>query len=439
MNNNNGHQTLRRWLFPTVVLLLMVNLIELRVSQTGWLHPGLTKWLFTASDIIIFSAVIWINAISINRAETKRKLAEENFRKSQERIRAIVESSDDAIISKTLDGVITSWNRGAEKLFGYSAQEAIGQPMLMLFPPDRANEEPEILKKIAHGESIDHFETVRVRKDGKPIDISVSLSPLKDFDDKIIGASKIARDITARKQAEIKLQSQLARLNLLNQITRAIGERQDLQSIYQVVIRTLEEHLPVDFGCICLMDEAAHTLTVTRVGVKSEPLATELAMPEQSRIPIDQNGLARAMQGNLVYEPDISRVKFPFPERLARGGLRSLVITPLFVESRAFGVLVVARRESNSFSSGECEFLRQLGEHTALAAHQAQLYNALQRAYDDLRQTQQAVMQQERLRALGEMASGVAHDINNTLSPAMLYTGLLLERDKNLSAASRGH
>jgi PAS domain S-box-containing protein len=436
---NNSHQLLRRLLLPTVVFLLLVNWLEWRLVQAGWLQTGLTKWLFTASDIIVFSALIWIGTVSVNRAEAKRRVAEENFRKSQERIRAIVECSDDAIISKTPEGVITTWNRGAEKLFGYSAQEAIGRPMLMLFPPEHAGEEAEILKKIQRGENVNHFETVRVRKDGTRIDVSVTLSPLKDSEGKIIGASKIARDITEKKRAETKLQTQLARLDLLNQITRAIGEHQDMQSIYQVVIRSLEEHLPIDFGCICRYDEAANALSVTRVGVKSERLAMELAMPEKSRIPVDQNGLSRCLQGQLVYEPDTAHVKFPFPERLAKNGLRSLVISPLLVESEVFGVLIVARREAESFSSSDCEFLRQLGEHTALAAHQAQLHNALQTAYDDLRQTQQVVTQQERLRALGEMASGVAHDINNTLSPVMLYTGLLIEREKNISAESRGH
>ncbi len=102
-----------------------------------------------------------------------------------------------------------------------------------------------------------------------------------------------------------------------------------------------------------------------------------------------------------------------------------------------FGVLVAARRAAHSFSSGECEFLRQLSEHVALAAHQAQLYGALQQAYDDLRQTQQAVMQQERLRALGQMASGIAHDINNAISPVALYTESLLETETDLSPQGR--
>ena len=103
-----------------------------------------------------------------------------------------------------------------------------------------------------------------------------------------------------------------------------------------------------------------------------------------------------------------------------------------------FGVLVCARaRRAELFSSGECEFLRQASEHTALAAHQAQLYGALQQAYDDLRQTQQQVMQQERLRALGQMASGIAHDINNAISPVALYTEALLEREHEPQSDAR--
>jgi PAS domain S-box-containing protein len=119
-----------------------------------------------------------------------------------EHLAAVVESSDDAIISKTLDGTITAWNRGAEKVFGYSSAEAVGNPMALLIPPDRAEEESGILARIICGESIHHFETVRVRKDGKKIDVSVTISPISDATGAIVGASKIARDITAHKQAE---------------------------------------------------------------------------------------------------------------------------------------------------------------------------------------------------------------------------------------------
>jgi len=113
------------------------------------------------------------------------------------------------------------------------------------------------------------------------------------------------------------------------------------------------------------------------------------------------------------------------------------VAAPLQIESQVFGVLISARLTANSFSSGECEFLRQLSEHVALAGHQAQLHTALQTAYEELRSTQQAVMQQERLRVLGQMASGIAHDINNAISPIALYTESMLERETSLSPEAR--
>jgi signal transduction histidine kinase/ActR/RegA family two-component response regulator len=164
-----------------------------------------------------------------------------------------------------------------------------------------------------------------------------------------------------------------------------------------------------------------------------------LTLGEQAKIDVDDNGLGRCVHGELVYEPDIGELASPFPERLADGGLGAVVMAPLKSESRVFGVLMVARREARSFSSVECEFLGQLSEHVALAAHQAQLYEALRQAYDDLRQTQETMMQEERLRALGQMASGIAHDINNALSPVSLYTESMLQTEQNLSERGRGH
>jgi signal transduction histidine kinase/ActR/RegA family two-component response regulator len=244
-------------------------------------------------------------------------------------------------------------------------------------------------------------------------------------------------EISQRKNVEQKLHIQVDRLNLLDQITRAIGERQDLKSIFQVVIRSLEDRLPIDFGCVCLYDASKEELTVTCVGIQSGALAMDLALTQEAHVAIDQNGLSRCVRGELVYEPDLKQVNFPFPRRLSSGGLQCFVAAPLLVESHVFGVLIAARREPNTFSSTDCEFLRQLSEHVALAAHQAQIYAALNQAYDDLRQTQQIVMQQERLRSLGQMASGIAHDINNAISPVALYTELLLDKEPNLSIRTR--
>ena len=141
--------------------------------------------------------------LEANRDMTKRIEIEVALRESEQRLRwlaSIVESSDDAIVSKNLDGIITSWNSGAERVFGYSAREAIGQPITLVIPEERHNEEREILTRIRRGERIDHFETVRQRKDGGPITVSLTVSPVKDASGKIVGASKIARDITDQKR-----------------------------------------------------------------------------------------------------------------------------------------------------------------------------------------------------------------------------------------------
>jgi len=118
---------------------------------------------------------------------------------------AVIDSSDDAIVTKTLQGIVTTWNKSAERIFGYKADEIVGQPILMIIPPDRRGEEAEILRRLGKGERVDHFETVRRRKDGSLIDISVTISPIRDADGTIIGISKIARDITMWKRIQREL------------------------------------------------------------------------------------------------------------------------------------------------------------------------------------------------------------------------------------------
>jgi PAS domain S-box-containing protein len=139
-----------------------------------------------------------IGAVNMLVDITDRKRAEQSARQ----LAAVVEFSDDAIVTKDLDGVITSWNRGAERLFGYKAGEAIGRPITILIPHDRHDEEREIIGRIRRGEHVDHYETVRQCKDGSLLDISLTVSPLKDAEGKITGASKIARDITERRRAQ---------------------------------------------------------------------------------------------------------------------------------------------------------------------------------------------------------------------------------------------
>jgi len=373
---------------------------------------------------------------------TDRRRAQDALAASEERTRRVVETALDALITMDSDGVITGWNPQAEKTFGWTREAVLGRTVETTLMPERFRDAHRqgLAHYLATGEATvlnKRIEITALHRDGSEFPVELAITPIRTGD--AVTFAGFVRDITERKLAEAKLNAQLERLFLLHQITRAIGERQDLNSIFQVVVRSVESQLPVDFACLCLYDDLDRALTVAAVGVGSQPLALELAMPVRARIDIDQNGLSRCVQGELVYEADIAEVDFPFPQRLARGGLRSLVAAPLQIESKVFGALIVARFEPEGFVSGECEFLRQLSEHAALAVHQAQLHGALQTAYDDLRQSQQAIMQQERLRALGQMASGIAHDINNALSPVSLYTESMLETETSLSPSARGH
>jgi PAS domain S-box-containing protein len=138
-----------------------------------------------------------VGASNIARDLGDRRQAEH----TAQRLAAIVESSEDAIVAKDLSSIVTHWNRGAERLFGYSADEAMGKPVTILIPPDRQDEEPQILARICRGERIDHYETVRRRKDGTLVEVSLTVSPIRSLDGKVVGASKIARDITERRRA----------------------------------------------------------------------------------------------------------------------------------------------------------------------------------------------------------------------------------------------
>jgi len=251
--------------------------------------------------------------------------------------------------------------------------------------------------------------------------------------------SALRAEAATRALAERNTLAQLSRLRLLHQTTHAIAERQDLASIFQVVVGSLEDHLNVDFACLCQYDQVERQMTVARVGANSARLAVALELSDGARVEIDDSGLGRCVRGELVYEPDVAAADFPFARRLARCGLLSFVAVPLVVEQRSgvFGALLVARMRIDGFSGSDREFLEQLAENVALASNQARLHFALQNAYEELRDTQHAVLQQERLRALGQMASGIAHDINNAISPATLYVESILLRAPGLDARTR--
>ncbi len=246
-------------------------------------------------------------------------------------------------------------------------------------------------------------------------------------------------EVAERRRAQEALQRQLGRISLLNQITQVISERQDLSSILQVVLRQLEEHAPVDMGSVFLLEPQSDTLSIAAIRERNPVPAAKSGLSPSDTLSLEQSGLITCREGETVYVRDTGEVKSELARMLAGAGLRCGVAVPMMVEGRLFGILVVARNAADSFSSAECEFLRILSEQVALAAHQARLHTELETAYNDLRQTQQAVMQQDRLRALGQMASGIAHDINNALSPVVGFAGLLLSYEPNLTLSAKKH
>ncbi len=380
-------------------------------------------------DGVAFSAFV--------RDITERRNTELALKESQQHYRALAESLPHLVWTCRPDGYCDFLSRQWVDYTGRPPAEQLGYGWAdQLHPDDRDRVRAEWTAATIRGDKFDIEFRIR-RFDGAYRWFKTRALPLRDASGDIVKWFGSNTDFDDLKRSEQRLQAQLERLNLLDRLTRAIGERQDLQSIFQVVIGSLEDHLPLDFCCVCSYERADDSLVVTSVGAKSRSLARALGILEKTRIAIDRNGLSRSVRGQLVHESDLTQVVSAFPQRLAGAGLRSLVAAPLTVETNVFGVLLAARREAPGFSSPECEFIRQLSEHVALAAHQAELYTALQSAYDDLRQTQQAVMQQERLKALGQMASGIAHDINNAISPIVLYTESILETEPNLSEQAR--
>jgi len=244
-------------------------------------------------------------------------------------------------------------------------------------------------------------------------------------------------EISEHKRTESALKQQFVRISLLNQITQAISDRQDTDSILHVVLRQLEDHMGLDLGIIALLDPKSPVLNVAALRVKNSLLAEQFDLHEGSVVPMTESGLQLCEKGQTVYFSDTIKGTAPFLEKLAGTGWRSAAAVPLMVEEKLFGVLISARLKADAFSSGDCEFLRMLSEHVALAAHQSRLHKELETAYNELRQTQATVLQQERLKALGQMASGIAHDVNNALSPVVGFSDIILQGDFGLDVRGK--
>jgi PAS domain S-box-containing protein len=225
--------------------------------------------------VLINSNVLWeggrfVHTRCFTRDVSDRKEAE----RAQALLAAIVASSEDAIISKTMAGTILSWNAGAERLFGYSAAEAVGQPITMLIPPERHDEELAILRRLGAGERIEHFETVRVTKDGRRLDISLSVSPVRDGEGRIVAASKVARDVSQRKQAEEALRAAREQLEVVTDNMAAAVARcsRDLRFLW------------VSRGCAAWLDRPAEDVVGRSIPDVLGAAAYETIRPHIERV-----------------------------------------------------------------------------------------------------------------------------------------------------------
>ncbi len=316
---------------------------------------------------------------------TDRRRAEE----AAARLSAIVESSADAIVGKDLDGFVTSWNQGAERLFGYTAEEMIGRHITTLLPPERRHEEDLILDRVRAGERVDHFETERLRKDGRRVPISLAVSPIRDGAGRLIGVSKVARDLTERRQANA-LQAHLAAIVESSQDAIASkdldgfvtswnegAERLFGYTAEEMIGRHIRTLIPAD-----RWSEEDHILASVRSGRRVDHFETERLRKDGRRVPI------------------------------------SLAVSPIRDGSgRIIGASKVARDITE----------RKLAQER-LARHNEELNRAVEAARAELERSNQALRLAERMAALGTLAAGLGHDIGNLLVPLRIHVDAIKRR-----------
>lgn len=338
---------------------------------------------------------------------TDRKKAEE----ASDRLAAIVASSEDAIISKTLDGMITSWNEGAERLFGYRADEIIGRSILTLIPPDRQDEERVIVERLRLGERVEHFETVRQHKEGRLVDISLTISPVRQEDGSVIGASKIARDITDRKRAEALLLRHAERLETLNRISRIISRDLDLERIVQEVTDIATELTGARFGAFfynVLDGNGASYLLYTLSGAPREAF-------EGFGMPRNTDVFRPTFEGTAVVRSDDIRQDPRYGRNAPRHGMPEghlPVVSYLAVPVRSssgevLGGLFFGHDQAGIFDSDAESLVSGIAGQAAVAIDNARLHKAAQTEIEQRRKAEDA---KELL--LNE----IKHRIKNTLA-----------------------
>ena len=356
-------------------------------------------------------------------------------RRSEARYRTVFQTTGTAMVIIEEDTTLSLVNEKYEKLSGYAKAEVEGKVSWTeaVVPEDRERMMRYHRMRRSDPDAVPgQYEFRFVDRDGEIKEILAAIDLIPGTKQSVVSLL----DITERKQAKQALERQLERVSLLNEIARSIAARHDLESVFRVVVGKLE-HRFADLASIWLREGESEVFSLASAGDQSRQALEQSELPRQMTVP---SILAESLMGGEVrYLEDLSVLDESVLGHLVeRLDVRSAVVAPLVAEGGVLGVLVSGRREGDAFSSAEREFLEGLSKHVALAVHQTQLHQSLQEAYDDLRQTQRAMLREERLRALGEMASGIAHDINNAISPIPLYTAII-GQEEGLSQRARTH
>lgn len=332
----------------------------------------------------INGCVVMLNDVTQQRA----------FEQGQGRLSAIVETSDDAILSKNLDGIIQTWNKSAERVFGYTAEEAIGQHILMLIPPDRHDEEPGIIARIKAGERVDHFETIRRRKDGSLIDISLTISPVKNAKGEIIGASKIARDVSDRKRANQALQTQSRRLETLNTIAKTLSQDLDQQRIVQSVTDIATELSGAQFGAFFynVVNEAGESYLLFSLSGVPRSAFEKFPMPRNTQV-FDPtfSGKGPVRSGDIRKDPRYGKTAPYYGMPQGHLPVVSYLAAPVVSRTgEVLGGLFFGHQEPDVFTQDAETLVMGIASHAAIAMDNARLHKSAQREIANRKKAEEA-------------------------------------------------
>jgi PAS domain S-box-containing protein len=291
------------------------------------------------------------------------------------RLAAIVESSDDAIVSKDLNGVITSWNRGAEELFGYTANEAIGQSITMVIPADRLAEEDMVLGHIRRGERIEHFETIRKRKDGTLVPISLTVSPIRDAAGVIVGASKIARNISYRRQIEAELHELHDRLLALATASGSILGSPDSGAVTSAAIDVARDVFAADGYAVWRANPSGSWQIVRSFGISDEFASRAIPRPSGSTAPF-----VPFLNPLVCEDVQATTIVADMRDAYHREGIASMIVFPLTIRGHRSGTMVFYLRERTAFREVDIQVGAALANLVAAALTAADLYDEQRQA-----------------------------------------------------------